>query len=373
MGQATDAPERLERLLARHFGVTQIALTDSGTSALTLALQAAIRATGRTHVAIPAYCCFDVITAINGAAAGVVLYDIDPQSLNPVWESLEAALATRPAAVVVAHLFGLAVDMPRVLERAESVDSVVIEDTAQGIGASLVGRPLGTFGQLRVLSFGRGKGVTGGRGGALLVAPAWRGLVDEGAGSGDSGLPELVTLAAQWLLARPSLFRIPANLPGLRLGDTIYRAPSPPRSISRVAAAVVLEMWKQYRTEVELRRRNAERLRKTLSKVGVVEQVRPVTDSDPSWLRLPVLLPGMLRTDPSLMAARALGVMPGYPRPLDSLEQTPAPVGAVPLPGAARLAAELWTLPTHSLLTEHDLGRLENWLGRLDERRARRG
>jgi dTDP-4-amino-4,6-dideoxygalactose transaminase len=333
-------------------------------------MQAASRATGRPHIAIPAYCCYDVITAVNGAAAGVVLYDIDPLSLNPVWESLEAALATRPAAVLVAHLFGLAVDMPRVQDLAESVDSVVIEDTAQGIGASLLGRPLGTFGQLRVLSFGRGKGVTGGRGGALLVAPASRGLLEQGAGSGDSGLRELSALAAQWLLARPSLFRIPANLPGLRLGDTIYRTPSPPRPISQVAAAVVLEMWKQHRTEVEVRRQNAERLGKTLAKVGVAEQVRPVTDSDPSWLRLPVLLPAIQRTDASVTAARAFGVMPGYPRPLDSLEQTPASAGTAPLPGAARLAAELWTLPTHSLLTEHDLGRLENWLAGLEDRRT---
>ena len=74
------------------------------------------------------------------------------------------------------------------------------------------------------MSFGRGKGVTGGRGGALLVNPGWRGGSDESPLlPGIRGVMEVPALKAQWLLARPWLYRIPASLPFLGLGDTVYR------------------------------------------------------------------------------------------------------------------------------------------------------
>ncbi len=65
-------------------------LTDSGTSALTLALRVAEAAT-HAPVALPAYCCYDVATAADGAGVPFHLYDIDPATLSPDMESLRRA------------------------------------------------------------------------------------------------------------------------------------------------------------------------------------------------------------------------------------------------------------------------------------------
>ena len=361
------AAHRFERVLSAQYGVTQVHLTDSGTSALTLAMLSAIRATGRNRIALPGYCCYDLVTALNGAGAGVMLYDIDPATLGPVWSSLDVVLEARPAAVVVAHLFGLPVDIPRILDAAEPHGVVVIEDNAQGIGAALRGRPLGTWGQLRVLSFGRGKGLTAGRGGALLVAPGWRGAADTLPARLRRRGRELLPLVAQWLLSRPSLFRVPMSLPGLGLGDTVYRRPTPPKKISAVGAAVVEETWRLQANESEVRRTHAARLLRAVSETAGIEPVRAITESNPGWLRLPFLVPGRNRENAGLVEARPLGVMPGYPRSLDTLPALPTPEPKLPLPGAAALAAGLWTLPTHSQLGQSDLMRLEALLQRLGQ------
>ncbi|HEX9893127.1 MAG TPA: DegT/DnrJ/EryC1/StrS family aminotransferase [Gemmatimonadales bacterium] len=357
------ARDRFERVLAAHHGVTRVLLTDSGTAALTLAMRLAMTATGRSRIALPAYCCYDLVTALNGARADVVLYDVDPATLGPVWSSLEAALEAQPAAVVAAHLYGLPVDMPRVMETADRHDVVVIEDAAQGLGATLGGKPLGTFGHLRVLSFGRGKGVTAGRGGALLVAPGRRGLDgSERVQDSSRGVVELVALVAQWLLARPWLYRVPASLPGLKLGDTVYRDPAPPGSMSAVAAAVVEYTWKSQSSESQNRRRNAARLLRIGNELPGLSIVLPIAPADAGWLRLPLLAPGIERADGRMRTARRWGVMPGYPQSLETLPALPPRAPNLQLPGAARLVAELWTLPTHSMLTSGDLDRLERWL-----------
>jgi dTDP-4-amino-4,6-dideoxygalactose transaminase len=356
------ARERVQRALGAFYGVTRVLLTDSGTSALTLAMGSAMATTGRKLIALPGYCCYDLVTALNGAGAEVVFYDIDPATLNPDWSSFASALAAGPAAVVVAHLYGLPVDMPRVMDLAEHHHTVVIEDSAQGIGGSIAGRPLGAFGHLRVLSFGRGKGVTAGRGGALLVGAGWRGAIEQGTGRAGRGFGALGPLTAQAILARPWLYRLPAMIPMLALGETKYRDPGPIMPMSEAAAAIVEQNWKARQREGEARRRNATRLITALEHYPAVKWARPVKGGESGWLRLPVMICSVTSSDPHMTEGRSLGIMPGYPRSLDTLAATPTQRSPANLPGAAQLAAELWTLPTHSLLSERDLVRLESWL-----------
>src|SRR5690606_32072244 len=53
----------------------QYALTDSGTSALALALSLAARV-GHAPVALPAYGCYDLATAVDAAGVPFTLYDL---------------------------------------------------------------------------------------------------------------------------------------------------------------------------------------------------------------------------------------------------------------------------------------------------------
>jgi perosamine synthetase len=361
-GEATTAA-RLRDALAKEFSARQVLLTGSGTTALALAMRAAA---GSGAVALPAYGCYDLATAVDASGAPCMLYDLDPGTLGPDWDSLDAALRAGAKAVVAVHLFGVPVDLPAIITRAAAHGAVVIEDAAQGAGALLNGVSLGAGAPLGVLSFGRGKGVTAGRGGALLVRDAaFEESLPAVAASG-RGAGELLALLAQWALGRPSLYGIPARLPWLGLGETVYHGPAPLRALSAAALGVLERTRLERDREAEIRRRNAARLLEAARFTPGVRLVRPASGSVPGYLRLPLLLAEGTRAGRLGAESRRLGVMPGYPLSLDALpgfaERLARSSGAG-FPGARALAADIITLPTHSRLVEADLVRLERWLG----------
>jgi dTDP-4-amino-4,6-dideoxygalactose transaminase len=353
-----------EELRQRHHA-SDVLLTDSGTSALRLALEFG-RDTG-APVAVPAFGCYDIASAVVGAGRKAVLYDLDPRTLAPDAASLEEALHSGAAAVVVAHLYGYPVDALEVRSAVDPFGAVVIEDAAQGDGGVLRGRPLGSFGCLSVLSFGRGKGVTAGGGGALLAH-------DE---TGCRALDELrvrlaaparataalVMLAGQWALGRPSLYWIPTAVPFLHLGETVYRAPYPPRRMARTCTAVLPQALRRTSQEMEIRRRHAGRLLMALAGSSMTA-VAAAPGAEPGFLRLPVSRAG--NGPPTGASARRLGIQRSYPSALCDLTPfRPWLLNAdATLAGARGLAERLFTLPTHSLLREDDLSALESWIGR---------
>ncbi len=254
--------QQLRELLVREYGCDALLLLDSGTSALRLAIEGALAETGSDIVALPAYCCFDVATAAVGADAKVALYDVRPETLGPDFESLRAALDAGARAVVVAHLYGIPVDLDRSRDLATEYDAILIEDAAQGAGGSWRDRPLGSWGDVGILSFGRGKGRTGGGGGALLAnneagASIVEGLRDR-PGPGGGGIGSILKLAAQWALGRPALYGIPASLPFLGLGETIYKEPWEPRGMATGPAAALLANWEASKREEVWRKRLAD-------------------------------------------------------------------------------------------------------------------
>jgi dTDP-4-amino-4,6-dideoxygalactose transaminase len=355
--------------LCRHYGARAILPTDSGTSALALALRhATALRPGPALAALPAWSCYDLATAAGVADVGVLLYDLDPITLGPDWSSLGRALAAGAAVVVAVHPYGLAVDLPEIQRRAAQAGAMVIEDAAQAVGGSVAGRPAGSVGALGVLSFGRGKGFTGGAGGALLLNPSAPPdlelpLETSLARSGRGGVV-MLKLAAQWLLGRPGLYAIPAALPFLKLGQTIYRAPTPAGRLSQASAAVLLRTWPLQLPEAERRRRTASRLQEAVRESGAGEVPTGWEGGTPGWLRLPLVATAPVRRAADAARARRLGIGPGYPRLLLDLPGFGARVRNAegPFPGARVLAQRLITLPTHGQLNAADLGRLEQWL-----------
>ena len=118
-----------------HLDAKRVLMVDSGTSALTLAIRAVCGQQRERLVALPAYSCFDVATAAMGADAQAVLYDLDPNTLQQEFGSLERAMQAGPSCVVVAHLYGVPVDVAGVRSLSDSHGAVVIEDAAQAVGA----------------------------------------------------------------------------------------------------------------------------------------------------------------------------------------------------------------------------------------------
>jgi dTDP-4-amino-4,6-dideoxygalactose transaminase len=329
-------------------------LTDCGTSALALAIRAAATAAPDRPVALPAYACFDLVSAALAADVPVTFYDVDPQTLAPEPASVADALRAGVSSLVIVHQYGLRVELEPWLAAAAAAGVPLIEDAAQAWGGRWRGKPLGTHGAFGVFSFGRGKGLTGGGGGALLVGEAWRDVVAPLAAAAGGRARAAVFVAAQWLLARPALYRIPLAMPGLQLGETHFREPHPPRAIAASSAAVLRRTLPLQTAELRLRRAVAASYAEGLRGLsGYVVPAIPGDAAESAWLRFPVLA-GAGR-DRLAVRLRHLGVARGYPLALPRLPQVQSVLQHPrPTPGAETLAGELLTLPTHSHASAHD-------------------
>jgi hypothetical protein len=349
--------ERLGARLCRQYSADTAMLFGSGTQALQAALRLALRRVGESPVALPAFSCFDVAAAAVAVGARIVLYDVDPATLAPDLDLLGRALDCGARVVVVTPLFGYPVDWGAIEATLAPHGAVAIEDAAQAFRARWRARLLGSFGNLSVLSFGRGKGWTGGAGGVLLARGAsWAGLdsLPRDKQAVASELHVLSVLVAQWLFGRPSLYAVPAGLQWLRLGETIYRDAEPPRQITRAAAACAEAVWDAAEREAAVRQANGRALVATLESTAPGLVVRPLSDAAPGYLRLPVRLARGLAGFASPHRAQRLGVLPSYPSTIAALPQVRACLDAARdrYAGADQLSRSLFTVPTHSLVTD---------------------
>jgi perosamine synthetase len=350
----------LEATLRDAYRADQVVLCGSGTDALQLALRAARRATGDGPVALPAFTCFDVAAAAVAAGSTIMLYDIDPGTLAPDLDDVRRALRQGARAVVVAPLFGLSPDWDALNDCLAEHGAIAIEDAAQGHGASWRGRPLGALAPLSVLSFGRGKGWTGGQGGALLL----RDGADSAGGAVSPGLAAelrvLIGAAAQHILGSPSLYALPAAVPWLGLGETHYRPAAAPAGITRVAAALLAASRTAAETEAADRRRVAAWWQEAIPPRDGVRTVRAHPDAEPGYLRFPLRLACGVAGLKDARPALRLGLAPVYPAPLSAVPEAARllVVERDAWPGAEELARTLVTLPTHSRVTDRERDRL---------------
>jgi len=353
-GLGDDPRPALRALLEREYDASSVLLCGSGTQALTIAIQEARRRVDPdAPVALPAFSCFDVASAAVGANVRVSLYDLDPDTLAPDLVSLERVLRAGAGVAVIAPLYGMPVDWPSLAALAERYNAVLVEDAAQGHGAAWKGKRLGTLGEIATLSFGRGKGWTGGSGGAVLMhdaaGPA-RGVFSEPEFSRRAAVT--IGVIAQWSLARPAVYGIPASIPALRLGQTTYVAPRPLRSMTRAAAATLVATYEASRKETEVRKGNAAQLLEAITDNPRARAIPVQSESTAGYLRLPVRLHKGMAGFRDEQRALALGIAPGYPKPLAELPQLAARLNGPDRvwSGTQTLVHELLTLPTHSRL-----------------------
>jgi aminotransferase EvaB len=128
----------------------------NGTEALELALRAAGIGAGDKVVTV-ANTVTATVTAIGATGAKPIFVDVEPSTLLMDLDALEVLLTRmrdpRIKAVVPVHLYGQAVDMPRLMELAGQHRLIVIEDSAQAHGSMVGDKKAGTWGHLAAFSF----------------------------------------------------------------------------------------------------------------------------------------------------------------------------------------------------------------------------
>lgn len=360
-----DAPDAFAAGLTRYLDAATCTLAGSGRAALFLLLRAlAARAVPSRHeVLMPAYTCPALARVALDLGLRPSLVDVIPETLGMSPDGLRASAGDRTLAIIHVHPFGLSLDVGPALEAAQNVGATVIEDTAQALGASLGARRAGTIGDFGLFSFGPGKPLSTGGGGAVcargpsganLLREAWTGLPSA------ASLPAAARLALLNAVFRPSGWQLATRLGALRFGESEAGLSYTVAGLSAAQAAAGLRALPQLDAANAARRSVGGALGEVLRSRRGLFVPEPEPGTMPVYLRFPLLLPDEAQRDAAYAALARVGLGAGrmYRRTLAEI----FPGLGGPYPGAQALAARLLTLPTHAFVRFDHFARIADIL-----------
>jgi dTDP-4-amino-4,6-dideoxygalactose transaminase len=330
--QFINGPEvtQLEAELADFSGAKHVVTCASGTDALLMVLMAKDVGPGDA-VFCPSFtfCATGEAVALTGATP--VFVDVDEATFNMDANSLKRGIAAatklglKPRAVIPVDLFGQSADHDAIAAIAEAEGLFVLDDAAQGFGASYQGRRLGTFGLATATSFFPAKPLgCFGDGGAIFtddaeLAATLRSIRVHGQGSD--------------------------KYDNVRLGLT--------GRLDTMQAAILIEKLKIFEDEIAARNEVAERYARGLGNVVTVPRLAPGSTS--VWAQYTIRLPEGTDRDGFAAALKAQGI-PTAIYYVKSMHQQTAykdfPVADGGLPASERLSNDVISLPMHAYLDE---------------------
>ena len=163
--------QQLIEELRSAFHVDYALLCSSGTIGVELALRGCGIGAG-DEVVLAGYDFPGNFRAIEAVGARPVLVDVAANGWCLCTNALQEVSSDRVKAVIVSHLHGTLAEISTIMELARQRGWLVVEDACQQPGALIDGAPVGSFGDVGVLSFGGSKLLTAGRGGAVLTKDA---------------------------------------------------------------------------------------------------------------------------------------------------------------------------------------------------------
>ncbi len=165
--KAREFQREVEKLLKQRFPDCEIFFTDSGRTALRLIAKSVVKP--KETVLLQSFTCSAVCYPFLIHNRKVLYSDISPKTFNLEFSTSENLLK-KANYLLIQYNFGIIPEsLDQLLKFVRQNNLILIEDLAHSFGLDYKGKPLGSFGDFVVLSFGRDKVVSSVMGGALLV------------------------------------------------------------------------------------------------------------------------------------------------------------------------------------------------------------
>lgn len=176
--------------LESYVGVKHVIPCANGTDALQIALMG-LKLQPGDEVITADFTFAATVEVIGLLQLTPILVDVDPRTFNIDPAAIEKAITPKTKAIIPVHLFGQTAPMDAILEIAKNHDLYVVEDNAQGIGATYTSKDgskvkTGAIGHVSATSFFPSKNLGAyGDGGAIFtndddLAHFIRGIVNHG-------------------------------------------------------------------------------------------------------------------------------------------------------------------------------------------------
>lgn len=159
---------RFEAAFAAYIGVAHALTTNSGTSALHLALLA-LRIVPGDEVIVPDFTMIATVNAVLYVGAKPVFVDVDPATFAIDPAQIVQRITPQTRAIIVVHIYGHSADMSQITTLANEHGLAVVEDAAEAHGARYHGRLCGSLGDIAAFSFYGNKLITTGEGGMVVT------------------------------------------------------------------------------------------------------------------------------------------------------------------------------------------------------------
>jgi dTDP-4-amino-4,6-dideoxygalactose transaminase len=335
--QFVNGPEvgTFERDLAAFCGARHAIGCASGTDALLLVLMAWEIKPGDA-VICPSFTYHATAEMVALLGATPIIADVSPETFNLDPASCERGVATakrlglKPRAIIPVDLFGLPADHEAIEAIAKKHDLKILDDAAQGFGATYRGKRLGTFGTASATSFFPAKPLgCYGDGGAVFTD--------------DDALAERIKSIR---LHGQGADRSEA----VRIGIT--------GRLDTIQAAILIEKLKIFPDEIAARDRVAKLYAEALADVAVVPRVG--NESTSVWAQYTIKLkPGQRDKLADDLKAQGIPTAIYYTKPLHkqpAYRDFPLADGGVPV--SEQLSGEVISLPMHAYLEPADQDRI---------------
>ena len=326
-----------ESHLRDYLSVKYVIAVNSGTSALHAALLAAGVKQG-DEVLLPSFTFVATANSVVAAGAKPIFVDINRKDYTIDVSDVGTKITKNSKAIIPVHLYGHVSDMDEIIELAAKHSLDIIEDACQSLGSTYKKKQTGTLGLMGCFSLYASKVLTSGEGGAITT--------------NDDDLADKLKIIRNHGMVEgydTRIFGLNLRLPEL-------------------SAAIAKVQMKKLTKMLELRRRNAELLTKSLLPIAERTQLKlPQEDKEKkfNWYLYTVAFEknNVRNKIKDNMIQDKIGATIYYNPPVHK-----TPYYEKMISSGANLINTNWasehvlSLPVHPLITELDIERIENSL-----------
>ena len=156
--------KKFSKYNSRKFGVA----VSSGTAALEVAIKS-LNLKKNSEVIIPSFSIIATALCVVKCGLKPILVDCSLSTWNMDPEKVLKKISKKTSAIIITHIYGLPVDLQKIMNVAKKKNIKIIEDAAEVIGLKYKNRMCGSFGDISTFSFYANKHITTGEGGMIVT------------------------------------------------------------------------------------------------------------------------------------------------------------------------------------------------------------
>lgn len=167
---------KFEEAFGSYVGAEHSVMTNSGSSANLLALSVLTNPKSKkqiehgSEVITPAVTWVTTVYPIVNVGLKPVIVDVDLDTFNINVDAIEKSITKKTKAIMPVHLLGNPADMKSIMEIAKKHGLIVLEDSCEAHGAEVMGKKVGSIGDIGTFSFFYSHHISTVEGGMILTS-----------------------------------------------------------------------------------------------------------------------------------------------------------------------------------------------------------